>query len=147
MLQIIVHRIEVHPGNIILKFRPQHLAEIVDPGLDPTVVSATGDDRDNIPLLIPATLRRSGMAMTLNIDGRAPARAPDRSLLRLLTLADRYRDSVLQGQGKSIKDLAAEAGVGASYFTRVLRLGFLAPDISTPHGPPNRLPERHHRPS
>lgn len=128
-LRIIVHRIEVQPGNIILKLRPQHLAEIVDSALDLTVVPASGDDRDIISLTIPATLRRSGMAMTLTIDGRAPARAPERSLLRLLTLAARYRDSVLQAQGKSIKDLAAEAGVGPSYFTRVFRLGFLAPDI------------------
>ncbi len=27
-------------------------------------------------------------------------------------------------------ELAAEAGVGSSYFTRILRLSFLAPDIT-----------------
>jgi AraC-like DNA-binding protein len=81
-------------------------------------------------MTIPATLKRNGMAMTLKIDGGTPARTPNRSLLRLLTLAERYRNSVLRGQGKSIKDLAAEAGVGTSYFTRVFRLGFLAPDIT-----------------
>lgn len=31
---------------------------------------------------------------------------------------------------ESIKDLDAEAGFGTSYFTRVFRLGFLAPDIT-----------------
>ena len=38
---------------------------------------------------------------------------------------------MLQGGGQTITALAAEAGVGASYFTRVLRLGFLAPDVVT----------------
>ena len=35
----------------------------------------------------------------------------------------------MHGNGKSISTLAAEAGIGRSYFTRILRLSFLAPDI------------------
>ena len=35
----------------------------------------------------------------------------------------------MKGQGKTIKTLAAEAGVSPSYFTRIFRLSFLAPDI------------------
>lgn len=38
---------------------------------------------------------------------------------------------MLQDGGKPITALAAEAGFGASYFTRVLRLGFPAPDAVT----------------
>ena len=60
-----------------------------------------------------------------------PRTAPDRSLLRLLAQAHQFRALVLQGGGQTITALAAEAGVGASYFTRVLRLGFLAPDVVT----------------
>ena len=37
----------------------------------------------------------------------------------------------MRGGGTSITALVAEAGVGASYFTRVLRLGFLAPNAVT----------------
>ncbi|MDX2265490.1 MAG: helix-turn-helix transcriptional regulator [Hyphomicrobiales bacterium] len=36
----------------------------------------------------------------------------------------------MTGNGRSIKDLAAEAGVSPSYFTRVFRLSFLAPEIT-----------------
>ena len=144
MLGVIVDRIEIRPGNITLKLRPQHLAEVVDPGFDPAVAPAPGDDRDIIPLVIPATLRRNGMAMTLTIDGRTPKRAPDRSLLRLLTLAERYRDSVLQAEGKSIKDLAAEAGVGSSYFTPGLssRLSRPRPDQGHPPRTASTRPDR-----
>ena len=96
MLQTIVHRIEVHPGNVTVKLRSQHVADIVDPHLDARA-AATGDDRDVITLTIPATLKRNGLAMTLKVDGGTPTRTPDRSLVRLLTLAERYRDAVLQG--------------------------------------------------
>jgi hypothetical protein len=73
------------------------------------------------------------MATKLLIEGEAnrPRAAPDRSLLRLLAQAHQFRALVLQGGGRSIATLAAEAGVGASYFARVLRLGFLAPDAVT----------------
>ncbi len=35
----------------------------------------------------------------------------------------------MRNRGKTISELAGEAGVGGSYFTRTLRLGFLAPDV------------------
>lgn len=37
---------------------------------------------------------------------------------------------VLQGDGSAIGIIAAEAGVHPSYFTRVLKLAFLAPTIT-----------------
>ena len=36
---------------------------------------------------------------------------------------------VMRNHGKTMVDLAAEVGVGGSYFTRTLRLSFLAPDV------------------
>jgi hypothetical protein len=36
---------------------------------------------------------------------------------------------VMQGDGKTMAELAAEAGVTGSWFTRILRLSFLAPDV------------------
>jgi hypothetical protein len=59
----------------------------------------------------------------------AHRRAPDRSLLRLVAMAQRYHTMMIDGQGTAITALAAEAGVSPSYFTRVVKLSFLAPDI------------------
>ena len=67
--------------------------------------------------------------MRLLIEGSEPRRAPDHRLKRLLAQAHRYRSMVLQGDGRSISALAVEAGVSKSWFTRVLRLSFLSPDI------------------
>lgn len=91
--------------------------------------AAACDKTSILTLTIAATLKRSGLADIFAIYTVAPKRPPDRSLLRLIAQAARYREIVLKGQGKPIKTLAAEAGVSPSYFTRVFRLSFLAPDI------------------
>ena len=36
---------------------------------------------------------------------------------------------VMHSRGRAMAELAAEAGVGGSYFTRILRLSFLAPEV------------------
>ncbi len=38
---------------------------------------------------------------------------------------------VMRNGGKTMAELASEAGVSGSYFTRILRLSFLAPDVVT----------------
>lgn len=96
--------------------------QISDPGTAATVV-----------LSVPARLTRTGIEMRLLIEGSndTARRASDHSLHRLLGQAQRYRAMVMKHEGKSISELAAEAGVGSSYFSRILRLGFLSPDIVT----------------
>ncbi len=42
----------------------------------------------------------------------------------------RYQALLMRGTDKTVKQLAQEAGVTGSYFTRVLRLSFLAPTIT-----------------
>ncbi len=36
---------------------------------------------------------------------------------------------VMRNDAKTMEQLAAEAGVGGSYFSRILRLSFLAPEV------------------
>ena len=74
--------------------------------------------------------RRAGKENRLLIATENGAQAtPDRSLTRLLAQAHRYRDLALRGDGRSMGELAREAGVTPSYFTRVLRVGFLSPTL------------------
>jgi site-specific DNA recombinase len=49
-------------------------------------------------------------------------------MLRLLARAQRFSTMVMRGDGKTVAELAKEVGVTASYFTRILRLRFLAPE-------------------
>lgn len=85
-----------------------------------------------ITLSVPAMLKRVGMEMRHLVEAPRDrdARKPDRSLMRLLARAHRFRDLVLRGDGKSIAELAEETGVTRPYFSRIVRLGFLAPDIT-----------------
>jgi DNA invertase Pin-like site-specific DNA recombinase len=84
-----------------------------------------------VALTMPCRLRRIGMEMRLLIDASASSnrRQPDYSLHRLLARAYRYREMVMGSEGKTMRQLAAQAGVCSSYFTRVLRLSFLAPAV------------------
>ncbi len=84
-----------------------------------------------ITFTVPARLRRTGKEARLLIDGAGGGarRTPDHSLCRILAQAYRYNEMVMRNDGKTIAELAAEAGVGGSYFSRILRLSFLAPEI------------------
>ena len=83
-------------------------------------------------LSVAATVRRTGMEMKLLIQGATGSkhREPDRSLLRLIGQARQFNDMFMSGRGKTIVELSREAGVSPSYFTRVFRLSFLAPEIA-----------------
>jgi hypothetical protein len=84
-----------------------------------------------VTLTVPARLKRTGMEMRLLIDGAGGgARTKsDHSLCRLLAQAYRYQAVMLNSRGKTLDEIAAEAGVTRSHFRRVLRVSFLAPDI------------------
>jgi len=62
--------------------------------------------------------------------GVEPPRRLDRSLQRLIAQARQLSDLVMTSNGNPIQELAAEAGLSPSYFTRVFRLSFLAPEIT-----------------
>ena len=50
--------------------------------------------------------------------------------MRLLGQARRFNDLVMSSKGATITEMAATVGVSRSYFTRVFRLSFLAPEIT-----------------
>ena len=56
---------------------------------------------------------------------------PDPALVDLVRTAGQYREYVLANRSKEIVDLAHEKGMGATQFSRILRLNYLAPDIQT----------------
>jgi hypothetical protein len=78
-------------------------------------------------------LKRTGLENRILIDGVGGAthRHPDHSLHRILAQAQQYQAMIICNDRKSMTELAANAGVTGSYFTRILRLSFLAPSIIT----------------
>jgi DNA invertase Pin-like site-specific DNA recombinase len=122
LLRALITRIDLGRSALAIHLRPAQLP----------VLSGEAPITPEAPALVldvACALKRVGIEMRLLIDGAASRRAPDRSLKRLLGQAHRFQAMVLRGDGAGITQLAAAAGVSKSYFTRVLRLSFLAPDI------------------
>ena len=128
VLAALIKRIEVKVDQIDLHLRPLRLCALLDLPATPS----QGVNDDEIELLsVPVRLRRSGREIRMVIDGPDPfAAKPDVRLIRLLLRARRFNATLAQGEGVSFAALAEREGVGRSYFTRLLRLSYLAPDIT-----------------
>jgi hypothetical protein len=67
----------------------------------------------------------------MRIDGTDPfaTAKPDARLIKLLIKARRFNAALVRGDGVPFAVLAEREGVSPSYFTRLVRLSYLAPDI------------------
>ena len=54
---------------------------------------------------------------------------PDARLIKLLIRAHRFNATLVGADGLPFAAVAKRAGVSASYFTRLIRLSYLAPDM------------------
>jgi site-specific DNA recombinase len=66
------------------------------------------------------------------IDGTDPFAIvkPNARLIKLLVRAHRFNTILVQSEDVAFAALAVREGVSRSYFTRVVRLSYLAPDIT-----------------
>lgn len=129
LLAALLERIDLTAETVNIAILPRRLPGILLTPDDPPPRQIRQHDEPTIIIGAPARLKRAGFEMKLLVDGADARRKPDHSLIRLLAQAYRYHAIVMRGDGRSITALAAEAGVARSYFTRILRLSFLAPDI------------------
>ena len=134
MLLALIDRIILKTNMLEIRIFPHRVRDLLtDSGTQATDWSAgeplRGDAPSTITITLPVRLKRAGIETRLIIEGddQCARRQTDHSLRRLVAQGHRYREMVLRG-GQSISELAAEAGVGRSYFSRILRLGFIAPD-------------------
>jgi site-specific DNA recombinase len=92
---------------------------------------SASDDETQI-LSVPIRLRRAGRMITMRIDGTDPfaTAKPDARLIKLLIRAHRFNTTLVDGGSVPFAALAEREGVSSSYFTRLVRLSYLAPDIT-----------------
>ncbi len=82
------------------------------------------------------------------IDGTDPfaAAKPDARMIKLLLRARRFNVTLAESDNVPFAALAQREGISRSYFTRVARLGYHAPDITQAilngHQPPNLTAEK-----
>jgi site-specific DNA recombinase len=105
-------------------------AESVTLQLDMRVIWEGETNQPQMTLTIPATLQRSGMAMKLVLNApNASSGKPDPKLIRLVERAHQLAMQFISGKVQTVQEIAKTQGVTPSYITRLLPIGFLAPDI------------------
>ena len=97
---------------------------------DATIEIAAVPPAASLQLTIPVHLKRAGMEMRMLVEGAAGAAEPDPTLIKLILRAQQLRDRMMT-ERLGVSELAASEGITGSYVTRIIRLGFLAPDIVT----------------
>jgi site-specific DNA recombinase len=127
VLTALIERIDVGADRIDIHLRATRLGALL--GVATSLPSAT-DDEIQI-LSVPVRLRRSGREITMRIDGTDPfaTTKPDARLVKLLIRGHRFNAALLNSNGVPYAALAKREGVSPSYFTRLVRLIYLAPDI------------------
>ena len=129
ILTALIDRIAVSVDQIDIHLRPARLGALLHVGATPT--QGVTDDEMQI-LSIAVRLRRAGSEIRMLIDGTDPfaAARPDARLIKLLLRARRFNATLVGSGGVPFATLAESEGVSRSYFTRIVRLSYLAPDIT-----------------
>ncbi len=84
-----------------------------------------------LTLTAPAQLMRVGREMKLLIDDSRDNKAPELSLLKILARAHDVRTRLAQDTSLTVHDIARQERITAGYIYILLRLRWLAPDITT----------------
>ena len=128
LLTALIDRIDVRASRLDIHLRPTRLGALLDMSA-PLWPSATEDETQIVS--VPIALRRSGREIKMMIDGADPfaTAKPDARLIKLLIRARRFNATLIDGDDVAFATLAKREGVSPSYFTRLVRLSYLAPDI------------------
>jgi site-specific DNA recombinase len=132
ILLALVQGIDMRPDVVIVHLRPRRLVALLDDRLT-TVNSVPLDDEPTLSLSHPVRLRRAGKEVRMVIDHTdpfAPPQKPDRRLIKAIGRAHRFHDMLVKHNAGKFADLAKDERLHRSYFSQLLRLAYLAPDIT-----------------
>jgi site-specific DNA recombinase len=127
-LTALIKRIDVVANRIDIHLRPTRLGMV-----DIAATPSPGETDDETQILsVPIELRRSGREIKLLIERADPfaTAKPDARLIKLLIRARRFNATLIDSDGVPFAALVKREGVSPSYFTRLVRLSYLAPDIT-----------------
>jgi site-specific DNA recombinase len=135
LLRGILVRVQVHAERIALDVDAATLIATLlesDEGDFATTAPAAndGEERHLIALSIPASLKRTGIEMKFIVPGAENREPPNASLVRLVLRAQALGKRLFESSATSLDDIAREDKMNPSYASRLVRLTFLAPDIT-----------------
>jgi site-specific DNA recombinase len=134
-LRTVLMRVQVHSDRITLGLDVARLiaalSEIEETGFDSATATVNEDgERHVITLTIPARLKRTGIEMKFIVAGAENTVPPNPSLVRLILRAQAVGKRLFENGSTSLGEIAREDRLNPSYASRLIRLTFLAPDIT-----------------
>jgi site-specific DNA recombinase len=129
ILTTLVQRIDLHSDRIELHTSPRRLTAVL--GIPLPLGADDHETEPDLILSVPTQLRRAGREIAMRIDPReaSPARQ-NPSLIKLVVRAHLFHTKLIKRGGDKYGQLARSEDLNRSYFSRVLRLAYLAPDIT-----------------
>jgi site-specific DNA recombinase len=127
LVRKLIRRVVLKPGTLTIHIdRSAVVAALLPEQGQPKL------DQDDVTLSVdcPISLRRRGVEMRMLVTNSANRhREPYPGLVQLVIRAHRYLALLVNGQNKTITDVAMVEGVEASEVSRILPLAFLSPSI------------------
>ena len=101
------------------------------PNQRPQAPEAKQHAHDVVTLMVPARLKRVGREMRILVDTADHRTTANASLLRIIARAHHVQTCLIQNTELTVHDIARTERVSAAYIYTLLRLPWLAPDITT----------------
>jgi site-specific DNA recombinase len=126
-------RVDVRVERVDVTFPRSRLAELLKGAIDlKTQRRAPTPSRDDLlTLSSPVALKRVGREMRMLVDAVADEAAHDPSLLRIVARGHHVQARLSQNPALGVRDIAHDERVTAPHLYSILRLAWLAPDITT----------------
>jgi len=127
-------RVEIRPDRVEINISRRCLAALLSgKTIDPTTQHEGADNEsgDVLTLEAPARVKRAGREMRMLVENSDDETAADPSLLRILARAHDIQARLIQNTKLSVHDIARQERVTAAHIYALLRLPWLAPDITT----------------
>jgi site-specific DNA recombinase len=132
IITALVHRVEIGPDSVNIDVSQGRLAALLGSNeLEFTHDRPIDPSDDVLTLTAPIQLTRVGREMKLLVDDSSDNRSPDMGLLRVVTRAYDVQRRLAEDTTLTVHDIAHEERVTSDYLYIVLRLRWLAPDITT----------------
>ena len=134
IVKALVHRVQITPDCIKIDIFRRRLAEfLAAPLVDLTIrPQKPAESPDHVMTLVaPAQLKRVGREMKMLVDDSGDRTSIDMGLLRIIARAHGIQARLAQDTTLTVHDIARDERVTAAYLYALLRLPWLAPDITT----------------
>ena len=126
----LIRQIQVCSNAVTIEVRAARVAAVLG---EPAIGLPVGRDEPILTLCVTARLQRAGKEVRMVIEGTdpfAPSQNPDPALIKAVLRAHSFHTRLKQGTAGKFAELAQGEAMNRTYFTRLLRLAYLAPDIT-----------------